>query len=454
MRRLFNITLLIVVLIVILSTSNLWKNYFSEYWNKNNTVSTWGIDSNSWSSFTNSEIILNENKTMPINWNLWKNEKITKELILYILYNIKKEIENGNPETSLNMYERALKLSNNSKLLTGINLISETEYERILILKNQVDQKINELDSINQKILKESSSINKSDLFIEKWNLEHKIWSYFSYLWLTRWKYEAPSLYYHLKSIQSFDESIKLNDNHLAHKLKWIECIETDLCKNIWIKELEKSISMGDNSDEIYFSLWNAYFKKETIDKANSSYFSGLLLNNKHERMKLWLANSYYGQNNTLSGHALIMDLTSNCVEYCNLVYFQVANMEISWGWMDNWNSNEILSFLDRAIESSRKKGETFRRAYDLKWDMLYKLWRKEEAIKSYHSAKHSMYDPPLSDYENNTNLNEQNTYYKLAKTYYEIWDIWHARWFLQEALRNFFPGDKKLKKYLQEIEK
>ena len=76
MRRLVNVTILIIILIVTIFASNLWKKYFSEYWNKSNPAITWNTSSNSWSIFINSGILANEIKTMPINWNLWKKSNM------------------------------------------------------------------------------------------------------------------------------------------------------------------------------------------------------------------------------------------------------------------------------------------------------------------------------------------------------------------------------------------
>lgn len=413
-------------------------------------VSSW-MTTNTWSAIKETaNNSLSENPYIP---HANDNKKIENWINSYFLKQIDKEITHWTFESALTMYERGILLSKDKKLFTGINLISEIEYERILILKNKVDKNLEDLAEVTKNIEEETSSIKKSELFITKWLLEKEIWACFTYLAKTRNKYEATSYYYNLRAVKSFDSSIKLKDNYLAHKMKWIVASSLNRT-DIWINELKKSISINDTDTESYFHLWNWYVNTYQHNLAISTYLSGLLLNKNDELMKLGLETAYYFNNNTLSGYVILTDLLSNCKEYCNMVYFQIAQMEISWGFMDNGHSEEVLSFLNRAIEAWNKKWENFRNARDLRWDMLYKLWRKEEALKDYIWAIHSMYDPPLSAHEQNKNSNERDTYYKIAKTYYEIWETWYARWYLQEALKDFFPGDKKLKNYLQEIEK
>lgn len=360
-------------------------------------------------------------------------QEISKEELAILIDEFVKEAYYGSLDQGLQKYEKLLEISNNSSFFTAENIIDNTLEDK--------------LTSIENKILNEGDTLLKSNLFQEKGVTEYEIWNQLYYLDSQR--YGLPFLYYALRALHSFDASIELNDNALAHRYKGTILLDLGKARSaIAIVELKKSIALDSNDEITYYKLWNANRTIKEYGTAIGYYLSGLTINPKNEliQVNLWIA--YFKHGDREKWYEIDNDLINNCIDYCNLANY---NFAVDLSTESPKDYGKILSLFDAAIQAGKMKNEIYRNAYRMQWKVFYELKNREKAITALNMSLNDPSDRQTGLNMFNINDIEEDSYVTLAKIYMESGDLDMAERYLKQGIKKY-PNEEGLTVLMTEL--
>lgn len=348
-----------------------------------------------------------------------------KEEIWILMDEFMQYLWSGSLEEALQTYEKVIVVSDRSPYFTAKDSI-------------EVNQ-IHELDSLRSKITSEIDPINKSKLLLDEGILLYDIWN--KLYFLDNRRFWLPIIYYWLSAVHSLDESNKLNESALAHRYKWVVLLDIGTLSDMAISELERAITLDSTDDIAFYKLGNTYSDLENYDKAIAMYLSGIAINPNNELLQINLWWAYFDNENTDKWFETMNHLITNCVDYCNMAYYNFSLYLLNDGGKDY---DKMVLLLNEAIRYGKLKNEVYRNAYRLKWRILYKQGKLSEAIES---LKLSFNDP--DDRQTAVNMYNQNnqehiTYYWISKIYMELWETKLGKQYLDQGLSRF-PKDSDL---------
>lgn len=391
----------------------------------------------------------NTNNTWSVEqtWSIEKDSRdrsVTNDLdereIYSLVERFSAEFQSGSFSVALDLYQKILESSNYHPIFTGEEEMDPVKRDALL--------------AIESNISKENDPTKKSDYLVEKGSLEYEIWNDF-YYWNPE-KYWLVVYYYYMRAINSFDESIVLSDNALAHRNKWIVILDLGSpLANTAIQELKVSIELDPTDSRSFYKLWNAQGGIKEYNLAIASYLSGLSIEPDNELLKnnLWLAYLKLWQKDEWL--RVLNDLILTCKNYCNIANYNYADELLKQDWRKNYQL--IWGLFGIAIEKAKLKNETYRDAYRQKWKILYEEWKisYQTSIQDYNAKlfeANKQFIISLNDPNDkktgvnifNQNNDEEGTYYYIVKIYKELWAMNLAEKYLKLGLTKF-PKNKDL---------
>lgn len=354
-----------------------------------------------------------------------KKAMTKKEEIWILMDEFMEHIWSWSLEEALQTYEKIIVISDRSPYFTA---------------KDSIEVKqIYELDSLRSKITSENDSINKSKLLLDEGILLYDIWN--KLYFLDNRRFWLPIIYYWLSAIHSLDESNKLNESSLAHRYKWVVLLDIGTLSNMAISELERAITLDNTDDIAFYKLGNAYKGLGKYDKAIAMYLSGIAINPNNDLLQINLWWAYFDIENTDKWFETMNHLITNCVDYCNMAYYNFSLYLLDDGGKDY---DKMALLLNEAIRYGKLKNEVYRDAYRLKWYILYKQGKLSEAIESLKLSFNDPNDRKTAVNMFNQNSHEEVTYYWISKIYMELWEIKLGKQYLDQGLAKF-PKDSDL---------
>lgn len=337
------------------------------------------------------------------------------------------QLQAGSFDQALSTYNRILNSTDNHYLLTAIRVIDP--------------KKITSLEALEIKINKEKNINVKSELLIEKWKLEYRIWSDLYYQYPE--EYWIVVYYYFMRAIKSFDESIWNMDNALAHRHKWVVILDLgSSLTNVAIRELERSIEMDTGDIMSFYKLWNANRSLRKYDAAISAYSSWLLIDPNHELTLTNLGVAYFDKWNRTQWYEIYASLLKKCTVYCNVANYNLANELLNEPGEKDFV--KILSLYDKAIEYAQQKGEVYRNAHSQKWKIYLNQKQLPEALEQFLLSLNDPHDRKTDDNIFNQNSEDGLAYYNIVKIYISQWKNDLAQKYLNIWLTRY-PKNKEL---------